>query len=134
VLRRLQTPTRWYTMEKIFGTYTSHFREIILKALEVFIEKRPECILSLSSALVSMRASGYADDVHKHKGGYHALPNCVGFIDGTVIEISRPGDKHLQRAACNSHKRKHVFKLNELVAPDGIILHAAGHLEGIRHD
>jgi hypothetical protein len=49
-----------------------------LKALEVFIEKRPECILSFSSALVSMRASCYADDVRR-KGGYHALPNSVGF-------------------------------------------------------
>jgi nuclease HARBI1 len=133
VLRRLQTPARWYDMERLFGKHASHLSEIFLEALEEFIDKRSECILSLSSAQVSMRASRYADAVRK-KGGANALSNCVGFIDGTVIGISRPGDNFEQRAAYNGHKRKHALKFQALVAPDGLILHAAGPLEGRRHD
>jgi hypothetical protein len=60
--------------------------------------------------------------------------SCVGFIDGTVIGISRPGNSFQQRAAYNGHKRKHALKFQALMSPDGLILHAAGPLEGRRHD
>jgi hypothetical protein len=97
VLRPLQTPTRWYDMEILFGKHASHLSEIFLEALEEFLDKRSQCILSLSTALLSLRSSRYADAV-REKGGPHALPHCVGFIDGTVVRISRPGDNLQQRA------------------------------------
>jgi nuclease HARBI1 len=82
-----------------------------------------------------MRASRYADAVQEcKKGDIYALPGCTGFIDGTVIGITRHGDNVLQRSAYNDHKRKHALKFQALVAPDGIILHAAGPLEGRRRD
>jgi len=36
------------------------------------------------------------------------LPNCFGFIDGTVRPISRPGEH--QRLLYNGHKRVHALK------------------------
>jgi hypothetical protein len=115
VLRRLQTPARWYDMEILFGKHASHPSEIFLEALEEFVDKRSQWILSLSTAILSLRASRYADSV-RERGGPHALPHCVGFIDGTVIGISRPGNSFQQRAAYNGHKRKHALKFRLYVA------------------
>jgi hypothetical protein len=40
----------------------------------------------------------------------------------------------MQRVAYNGHKRKHALKFQAVVAPDGLILHAYGPMEGRRHD
>jgi nuclease HARBI1 len=64
----------------------------------------------------------------------NALQNCVGFIDGTVIGIARPGDSEIQRIAYNGHKRKHAMNFQAVTAPDELVLHAYGPLEGRRLD
>ena len=63
-----------------------------------------------------------------------ALPNCVGFIDGTVIGIARPKGQRRRRVVYNGHKRKHALKYQAVNTPDGLMLHAAGPMEGRRHD
>ena len=78
-----------------------------------------------------MEAEGYASSIYEK---YHALKNCVGFIDGTVIGIARPKGYELQRAAYNGHKRKHALKFQALNSPDGLVLHVYGPIEGRRHD
>jgi nuclease HARBI1 len=60
------------------------------------------------------------------------LPNCVGFIDGTVRAICRPARN--QRASYNGHHRVHALKYQSVVTPDGIIAHLAGPFVGRRHD
>ena len=62
------------------------------------------------------------------------MQSCVGFIDGTFIGTARPEDNEMQRAAYNGHRRKHAIKFEALLTPDGLIAHAAGPLEGRRHD
>jgi hypothetical protein len=63
--------------------------------LEHFVEHRGKLITGdISSVLIDIRASEYANAVFEKVG---ALPNFVGFIDGTVIGISRPGDLEDQR-------------------------------------
>ena len=47
------------------------------------------------------------------------LPNCFGFIDGTVRPISRPGEH--QRLLYNGHKRVHALKFQSVALPNGLI-------------
>ena len=58
----------------------------------------------------------YADVIHA-KGA--PLNNCIGFIDGTVRPISRPGQH--QRIVYNGHKRVHSLKFQSVALPDGLI-------------
>lgn len=47
-----------------------------------------------------------------------AIDNFNGFIDGTVIEISRP---ELQNVDYNGHERKHALKFQAVTIADEII-------------
>ena len=51
------------------------------------------------------------------KGG--PLHNCFGFVDGTVLPISRPNER--QRIVYNGHKRVHALKFQSLSLPNGLI-------------
>lgn len=63
-----------------------------------------------------------------------ALQHCVGFMDGTVIGIARPGCYAEQKAACSGQKRKHALGFQTITAPDGLLLHADSPIEGRRRD
>ena len=63
----------------------------------------------------------------------NALSKFVGFINGPVLGISKSGDSGLQRAAQNGPKRKHDLKFQEATAPDDLIIHVSGPIEGRRH-
>ena len=52
------------------------------------------------------------------------LPNCFGFIDGTVRPISRPGEH--QRLLYNGHKRVHALKFQSIALPNGLIRNLYG--------
>ena len=58
----------------------------------------------------------FATAVH-NKGA--ALDNCIGFIDGTVRPICRPGE--YQRIVYNGHKRIHALKFQSVSLPNGLI-------------
>ena len=71
----------------------------------------------------------YADAIH-HRGA--PLQNCFGFVDGTVIQISRP--KQNQRTVYNGHKRVHAFKYQSVALPNELIANLSQPIEGRRHD
>ena len=52
------------------------------------------------------------------------LPNCFGFIDGTVRPISRPGEH--QRLLYNGHKSVHALKFQSIALPNGLIGNLCG--------
>ena len=52
------------------------------------------------------------------------LPNCFGFIDGTVRPICRPEQN--QRVVYNGHKRVHGLKYQSVVLPNGMIANMYG--------
>lgn len=83
--------------------------------------------VDMSASFLEQRAAIYAQAVHAKSS---ALANCVGFIDGTVIGIARPGENKVQNVVYNGQKRKHALKCQAVTAPDGLILHAAGPIEG----
>ena len=60
------------------------------------------------------------------------LPNCWGFVDGTVRPICRPSRE--QRVLYNGHKRVHSIKFQFVVTPNGLIANLSGPYEGRKHD
>ncbi|CAB4042201.1 Hypothetical predicted protein [Paramuricea clavata] len=71
----------------------------------------------------------YAHTIHDHGA---PLPNCWGFIDGTVRRVCRPGQH--QRVLYNGHKKVHAIKFQSVVAPNGMCANLYGPVEGKRHD
>ena len=57
------------------------------------------------------------------------LTNCFGFIDGTVRQISEPGES--QRILYNEHKRVHSLKFQSVALPNGLIAKLYGPVEGL---
>lgn len=58
---------------------------------------------------------------------------CIGWLDGTFIEIARPGNGH-QECAYNGKESCHGLKFLLLAHPDGIISFCHGPVEGRHHD
>jgi hypothetical protein len=95
ILRSAASPGRWRDSECLFGKQQSQHSEIFWEGLGQFVEHIGKLIAGdISSTLVYIRASEYAKAAFEKVG---TLPNRVGFIDGTVIGISSPGDLEEQR-------------------------------------
>ena len=132
VLRRFAGPCRWVDLEEVFGKHSSQLSEIFWECLEKFVETRGHLLTGdVCAEFVAEKASTCAEAVHRKS---QAMSNCIGFIDGTVIGISRPRGSRMQNVVYNGHKRKHALKYQTIVTPDGLILHEFGPLEGRRHD
>lgn len=58
--------------------------------------------------------------------------HCIGFIDGTTIQVCRP-EKN-QQQCYNAWKRFHCLKFQSVTTPDGLLRDFYGPIEGIRHD
>eukprot|EP00171_Calliarthron_tuberculosum_P001528 IDg1528t1 len=129
---RMSTPFRWCDMEILFGKRASHLSEIFWEGIEHFMETRQHLITgTINISHIQIHAERYAKAMHDKS---NALANCIGFIDGTVIGVARPGEYEAQNVCYNGHKCKHALKYQSVTAPDGLILHAYGPVEGRRHD
>ena len=77
----------------------------------------------------------FAHAVHmkaRQNGRGVGLRNCVGFIDGTVQRVSRPG--RYQRILYNGHKKCHSVKWQGIMLPNGIMPMPFGPVNGRRND
>lgn len=134
LLRRLSSAMNWNDMELMFGKHGSHLFEIFWEAVQKALDERGHLLHTsvLPSLFFKNRLQLYADATYA-KGG--ALKTCVGLIDGTLIGISRSGGGYMQQlVAYNGHKKKHALKFQVISAPDGLVLHCYGPMEGRRHD
>ena len=61
-----------------------------------------------------------------------SLQNCSGFVDGTLVNICRPGE--FQRLLFNGYKRVHAVKFQSVVTPNGLIANLFGPIKGRKHD
>ena len=61
-----------------------------------------------------------------------SLQNCWGFVDGTLVNICRPGE--FQRLFFNGYKRVHAVKFQSVVTPNGLIANLFGPIKGRKHD
>jgi hypothetical protein len=127
-LRRLATPSRWVDLQPEFGKHTAALSELFCHAIELFYTK--STLRNWPDSLMSLRAEYYARCFFE-KGS--PLPNVVCSIDGTAIEVARPKGCS-QRATYNGHKRRNCIKFQAISAPDGLILHLFGPIEGRRHE
>lgn len=133
VLRRLATPARWFDLEALFGKFSPQLAEIFREALDHFMTAQGHLVTtSIPAQYMARRAVRFADRILEKSQG---LDNCVAFIDGTVIGVSRPGGHGIdQRVVYNGHKRKHALKYQAITTPDGMCVHLFGPEVGRRHD
>jgi len=87
-------------------------------------------ITTWRAALTVERAAAYATAI---AGKDAPLQTCVGFIDGTLIRIARPG-LGLQHVCYSGHKRCHAIKFQSICTPDGLLFQLLGPVEGRRPD
>jgi len=106
VLRRLTSPGRWTDLELLFGPSASSLREIFCRGVDELIGRWGHLITTRRTALMAERAAAYAATI---AGKDAMLQKCVGFFDGTLIRIARPGHG-LQRVCYSGHKRCHAIK------------------------
>ena len=88
-------PTRWRDLETTFCMRSSALCEVFWEVVEEFIEERGHLLETFRADLMSKRAHIYAEAVERRGA---PLDNCVGLIDCTKIQMSRPGEKVLSSA------------------------------------
>lgn len=132
VLRRLASPCRWYDLEVLFGMVTQTLSEVFWQILVDCKGKFNKLLSTWRVDLLQTRARLYADCIMESGA---PLPNCVGFIDGTKIFMTRPGGPNINQKACYSgHKRAHCLVYLTVSTPDGLIAYLHGPEVGRRHD
>ena len=62
----------------------------------------------------------------------NAVLNCIGFVDGTIRPVCRPGTN--QRLLYNGHKKVHAIKFQAVAVPNDLVANLYGPVEGKRHD
>ena len=116
----------------MFGKSASHLSELFWEMLGTFLETHDHLIVSpLNASYLQAKLHYFADCIFQKS---NALSNWVAFIGGTVIGVSRPGNSGYQHVLYNGHKRKHALKYQAVLAPDGMLLHVYGSLEGKKYD
>ena len=60
------------------------------------------------------------------------MQNWWGFVDGTLVNICRPGK--FQRLLFNRHRRVHAVKFQSVVTPNGLIGNLFGPIKVRKYD
>lgn len=114
ILRRLASSCRWVDIFYLFKKHPSHMSELFWEGLQRFMNARVNLLCgSLRAGFVASRARTYADVVYRK---CNVLENCIGFLDGTVIEIARPLLSGEQLASYNGRKRKNALKFQTVTS------------------
>jgi hypothetical protein len=129
VLRRLVFPARWIDMAAMFCRAPSTLHAIFYHVAEFLLAKYQN-ILFFDEDRISQNVDHFSSAILRKEP--KAPAKVWGFIDGTLRPTCRP--KHGQQALYNGHKRRHGFKFQTIVTPDGIIAHFFGPVDGRRHD
>ena len=130
LLKRLAFPCRYTDMVASFGRNPTEICLIFNTVLDfVYLHHHQRLQSWNQDFLQPAMLQQYADAIH-NKGA--PLSNCFGFIDGTLVSITRP--KENQRVVYNGHKRVHGLKFQSISLPNGIIANLTGPFEGRRHD
>ena len=130
LLKRFAYPCRYYEFVNRLGRpvpdYSIIFNDVMTRIYDRFE-------FPLSDFNVPFLSQNHLMEycrVIKNKGV--PLDRCIGFIDGTVRPICRPGRN--QAIVYNGHKRVHALKYQSVALPNGLIGNMFGPLEGKRHD
>ena len=122
VLRRVAYPCRYSDMIQRFGRPVPELSMICNLVMDNIHQQHHHRITQWNDSLLNPALlETYADAIHQ-KGS--PLPNCFGFIDGTVRPICRP--RNNQRVVYNGHKRVHGLKFQSVALPNGMIANMYG--------
>lgn len=127
LLRRLVYPARWCDLVPFFGRSGSELSLIFNTIMDDLYDRFQHLLDSLDLVWLDPE---FFSQVINNKGA--PLNQCWGFIDGTARPIARPIRN--QRIMFSGHKRVHCLKFQSVVAPNGLIAHMFGPIEGRRHD
>jgi nuclease HARBI1 len=124
-------PCRVEDLEQRFYRSKAAINEIFYETLECFILWASPLVSVFQRDFLRSRAQLYARKLAAKSR--NATQNCVGFIDGTLIEIARLPSL-IQRVTYSGHKRRPGLKRQVVTNPDGLLFHVFGPFEGSRHD
>ena len=129
-LRRLAFPCRFSDLVPLFGRSVPDLCYIFNKTLDMLYDRFGRLLTSFDQEWLSkVNLKKYSDCIFA-KGA--PLDNCLGFIDGTLRGVARPGVD--QKVMYSGHKRHHGYKMQSVTAPNGLIANLFGPIEGSRHD
>lgn len=121
-LRRFAYPCRYSDLIPRFGRPVPELSMISNLVMDTIYQEHNHRVTQWNNTLLSPPLlESYARAIAS-KGS--PLPNCVGFIDGTVRPICRPEQN--QRIVYNGHKRVHGIKYQSVVLPNGMIANMYG--------
>ena len=125
LLKRLTYPCRYSDSIPRFGWPVPVLSMISNTVLDFIYNEHGHKITQWNNSLLNpANLEVYAAAI-SDKGA--ALDNCIGFIDGTVRPICRPGE--LQRIVYNGHKRVHALKFQSVTLPNGMIANMYGPID-----
>ncbi|THU89562.1 hypothetical protein K435DRAFT_821340 [Dendrothele bispora CBS 962.96] len=129
LLHRLATCHRLYDIEMQMGWERTRFSRIT-RITAMFLYDRWKHLLRFDPKRLNPSKLAEYGQIIQEKGC--PMDCIVAFIDGTLQETTRPSRN--QRIVYNGWKRKHCLKYHAVTAPDGLVIHMYGPVEGRRHD
>ena len=113
----------------MFGRLKSELSLVIHSVADHIIRHFSHLLSNLNLPMLSQQNLTQFSQALQNKGC--PLPNCWGFIDGTVLPICRP--KSHQRELLSGHKRNHCIKFQSVYCSNGLIVHLDGPFVGRHH-
>ena len=122
LLKRCAYPCRYSDMIPIFGRSVPELCMISNEVTNWMFENHGHRLTEWNNTILNAAALHTYADAVASKGA--ALTNCFGFVDGTLRQISRPGQH--QRIVYNGQKRAHGLKFQSIIVPNGMIANLYG--------
>jgi hypothetical protein len=120
LLSRLSMPSRVDDLEQRFYRSKGAINEIFYGTLDFFLKWASPFVLEFQGNYLRSRAQLFAIKIAAKS--LNASHNCLGFIDGTLIEIAcLPG--LMQRATHSGHKRRPGLKWKVVTTTNGMTFH-----------
>ena len=135
MLRRLAYPSKWTDLCWEAGCSTSRLCEVFQAAVDHVFETFPHLRDSRSLEAWANHFEVFAAAIHAGGVNQHGcrrpcpLTNCVGFVDGSVQQVTRPSI--FQRVLYNSHKKVHAVKWQGVMLANGIMPMPFGPINGV---
>lgn len=128
VLIRLSYPTRYWAMMDRFGHSRTWLSTVLNNTILHFYKRYRKMLAWDKKRLTWAQLSVYSQAIHNPGGG-----SCFwGFIDGILNATCRPMLD--QQEFYSVHKRKHGYKYQSIVTPDGLVSRLMGPFIGRRGD
>ena len=106
LLRRFRYPCRYQDLVPQLGRPVPQLSMVMSETMDLLYARFGNLFSRLNQPWLSQaNLVDFSQSIYRKEA---ALDNCLGFIDGTVQPVSRPGEH--QRVLYNGHKRVHTIK------------------------